>query len=199
MVAGNLGAIDSKYDTAITTACGALDNFLVQSAEGGQMCLDYLRKIGGRARFIVLDEQQHFAAAMEGRSEWPAGTQRLFDLVQTEDKFKPAFYFALRDTLVASTLDDANVAAFGPGKSGKAQHRVVTLNGEIIDTSGTMSGGGKPRKGGMGSVVASVDAASLGVTEADVKAALAQVDTASSYSAEARQHREAIAAEVLSA
>lgn len=54
--AGNLGAIDGKYDVAITTCCGALDSFVVQSVEGGQACLAYLRRIGARARFIVLDE-----------------------------------------------------------------------------------------------------------------------------------------------
>lgn len=31
------------------------------------------------------------------------------------------------------------------------RHRVVTLGGELIELSGTMSGGGKPRKGGMSS------------------------------------------------
>ncbi len=53
--------------------------------------------------------------------------------VQTDEKFKVAFYFALRDTLVTDTLDHASLAAFGREKSGKAQWRVVTLQGEIIE------------------------------------------------------------------
>jgi structural maintenance of chromosome 4 len=31
------------------------------------------------------------------------------------------------------------------------RHRVVTLKGDLIEKSGTMSGGGKPRTGGMSS------------------------------------------------
>lgn len=56
-----------------------------------------------------------------------------------DDKFKVAFYYALRDTLVAPTLDEATKIAYD-GK--RARYRVVTLKGQLIDTSGTMSGGG---------------------------------------------------------
>ena len=62
-----------------------------------------------------------------------------------------AFYFGLRNTLVAKNLDQATEIAY---KHGKAMWREVTLNGSLIDTSGTMSGGGnKVRKGGMKAVV----------------------------------------------
>ena len=38
----------------------------------------------------------------------PENVPRLFDLVKAkEDKFRTAFYFALRDTLVAKDLDQA--------------------------------------------------------------------------------------------
>ncbi|CAG8567894.1 7212_t:CDS:2 [Funneliformis caledonium] len=35
---GNLGVIDDKYDVAISTACPALDNIVVDSIEVGQTC-----------------------------------------------------------------------------------------------------------------------------------------------------------------
>ncbi len=41
---GNLGTIDEKYDVAISTACPALDNMVVDTVEVGQQCIDYLRK-----------------------------------------------------------------------------------------------------------------------------------------------------------
>ncbi len=56
VLSGSLGSIDAKYDVAITTSCGALDSFVVQTVAGGQACLDHLRRIGARGRFIVLDE-----------------------------------------------------------------------------------------------------------------------------------------------
>ena len=54
--------------------------------------------------------------------------------ITTEDRFRPAFYLALRNTLVADNLDKATVASFGADRSGKAKWRVVTKAGEIIDT-----------------------------------------------------------------
>ncbi len=59
---------------------------------------------------------------------------------------KLAFYFGLRDTLVCEDLDTATNIAYGP-----VRYRVVTLQGHLIDISGTMSGGGRPKKGGMAS------------------------------------------------
>ena len=66
----------------------------------------------------------------------------------TDDKFKDAFYFALKDTLVCETIDVATRIAYG-----QQRHRVVTLKGELIEKSGTMSGGGKPKTGGMSSII----------------------------------------------
>ncbi|KAJ9591402.1 hypothetical protein L9F63_002008, partial [Diploptera punctata] len=44
----------------------------------------------------------------------PEGVPRLFDLIHVEDdRVKPAFYYALRDTLVANDLEQATRIAFG--------------------------------------------------------------------------------------
>ena len=62
----------------------------------------------------------------------PEGVPRLFDLVRVKDEcFLPAFYFALRDTLVANDLEQATRIAYG-----KTRYRVVTLAGQLIETSG---------------------------------------------------------------
>ncbi|KAI9437783.1 hypothetical protein BJY52DRAFT_1382341 [Lactarius psammicola] len=102
---------------------------------------------------------------------------RLFDLVKPkEPRFAHAFYKALRDTLVAQDLAQANRIAFGTRR-----WRVVTLAGELIDSSGTMSGGGaKPSGGGLSSKLAA-DAVSPDVLrkyEHDSEAAAAQLTEA---------------------
>ncbi|EDN95150.1 hypothetical protein SS1G_11025 [Sclerotinia sclerotiorum 1980 UF-70] len=90
---GNLGTIDQQFDIAISTACGALDNFVTDTVEAGQQCIEYLRKTNlGRAK----------------------------DLAQ------------------------ANRIAYGAKR-----WRVVTLDGQLIDKSGTMSGGGNTVKKGL--------------------------------------------------
>jgi structural maintenance of chromosome 4 len=53
-----------------------------------------------------------------------AGAPRLFDLVDTKDELRPAFYNALGNTVVARNIDHASEIAYAP----KSQLRkVVTL------------------------------------------------------------------------
>ena len=62
----------------------------------------------------------------------PENVHRLFDLVKVQNsEILPAFYFALRDTLVAKDLEQATRIAYG-----RTRYRVVTLQGQLIDTSG---------------------------------------------------------------
>ncbi|EIW64469.1 RecF/RecN/SMC protein [Trametes versicolor FP-101664 SS1] len=146
---GSLGTIEDKYDIAISTACGQLGNMVVDTVEQGQACIEYLRNQNvGRASFMVLEK---ISGDMR-RIQTPDNVPRLFDLIKPkEPKFAPAFYKALRDTLVVDTLEQANRIAFG----GHKRWRVVTLAGQLIDASGTMSGGGTSvQRGGMSSKLA---------------------------------------------
>lgn len=66
-----------------------------------------------------------------------------------DERILPAFYFALRNTLVANDLEQGTRIAYGAKR-----FRVVTLNGDVIETSGTMSGGGRSQiSGKMGTKV----------------------------------------------
>ncbi|PTB77676.1 RecF/RecN/SMC protein [Trichoderma longibrachiatum ATCC 18648] len=140
---GNLGTIDRKYDVAVSTACPSLDNFVTETVEAGQQCIEHLRKNNlGRGNFICLDKLRHRDLSP---IQTPEDAPRLFDLVTAKaDKFLPAFYHAMQDTLVANDLAQANRIAYGARR-----WRVVTLDGELIDKSGTMSGGGSTVKRGL--------------------------------------------------
>jgi structural maintenance of chromosome 4 len=148
---GDLGVIDARYDVAVTTACAQLEHIVVDTAETGQKCIAFLRAGGlGRATFLLLDQLgpvRDKAAA----GTTPEGVPRLFDLVTPKDPiYAPAFYAALRETLVARDLAQANRVAFG----GPKRARVVTEDGNLIETTGLMSGGGaKPQRGGMGTAM----------------------------------------------
>lgn len=133
---GNLGTIDEKFDVAISTACPSLENMVVDTVDAGQQCIEYLRKNNlGRANFICLDK---LAKKDLSEIDTPEGAPRLFDLIKPKDeKFRPAFYSIMQNTLVANSLEQANRIAYGARR-----WRVVTLDGQLIDISGTMSGGG---------------------------------------------------------
>jgi structural maintenance of chromosome 4 len=162
---GNLGTIDEKYDVAISTACPALDNMVVETVEVGQQCIDYLRKNNlGRANFILLDRLPRRDMST---IYTPESVPRLFDLVKPKDpKFAPAFYSVMQNTLVAKDLEQANRIAYGARR-----WRVVTLDGQLIDVSGTMSGGGnRVARGGMSSKqVADTTKEQVGRLEADLE------------------------------
>uniref|UniRef100_A0A7M4FW58 Structural maintenance of chromosomes protein n=1 Tax=Crocodylus porosus TaxID=8502 RepID=A0A7M4FW58_CROPO len=148
---GDLGAIDEKYDISISSSCGALDYIVVDTIDTAQECVNFLKRQGiGVATFIALDKMSEWTQHMS-KIQTPENIPRLFDLVEVKDeKILPAFYFALRNTLVANNLEQATRVAFQKNK----RWRVVTLQGQIIEQSGTMTGGGgKVLKGRMGSSV----------------------------------------------
>lgn len=143
---GDLATIPAKYDVAVSTACGMLDHIVVQTTAGAQRCLEYLRKHNlGRASFIPLDKQKK--GAHDRAVETPEGAPRLFELIVPSNfAVTPALYLAVGNTLVAPDLETASRWAYDYSK----RWRVVTLDGKLIETAGTMSGGGKAvRRGGM--------------------------------------------------
>lgn len=83
-----------------------------------------------------------------GAIDTPENVPRLFDLIKPRDpRFASAFFKAISNTLVADNLEQAQRIGYG-----KKRWRVVTLAGQLIDPSGTMSGGGaRVSRGGMSS------------------------------------------------
>lgn len=166
---GDLGGIDEKYDVAISTACGPLDNIVVDTVETGQKCINFLKKNNiGTATFIALDKMEKWRNQCEKGMQTPENVPRLFDLIRMNDvRVKTAFYYALRDTLVANDLDQASRIAYG-----RMRHRVVTLKGELIEPAGTMSGGGRSvLRGRMGkqATIANVDPREVQQVESKVE------------------------------
>lgn len=162
---GDLGEIDDKYDVAISTACPALDSMVVESVETAQACIDYLRKNKlGYANFICLDKLRNFNMNPIQTPGNSMSVKRLFDLITPKDKkFLPAFYSKLRDTLVASNLQEAKSVAYGT-----TRFKVVTLDGKVVDTSGTMSGGGNKFTRGMMQLRSKAVSQSIEYSEEDI-------------------------------
>ncbi|CAH8867219.1 unnamed protein product [Trichobilharzia szidati] len=155
---GDLGAIAPRYDIAVSTACGALNNIVTDTMDSAQQAVNFLKEHNlGKATFIALDKMQKWAEQASipfPKPQVPFRVDRLYDLIETvEPNVKPAFYFALRNTLVTENLSAATTVAFGQQR----RHRVVTLQGQIIEVSGAMSGGGgRPVSGRMMTDIAQV-------------------------------------------
>ena len=169
---GDLGAIDAKYDVAVSTACPSLDYIVVDTTSAAQRCVELLRqRKAGVGTFLILEKQNHLAPFLKEKVNTPEGCPRLFDLVRcSNERIRLAFYFAMRDTLVANDLEQASRIAYTP--ENKRWRRVVTAKGEMINETGTMSGGGaKPRGGRLRLGNAAPKAVDVKEADRDMKAA----------------------------
>lgn len=58
---GDLGGIDAKYDIAISTACGRLDNIVTDNYDTATAAIKALKQHNvGRANFIPLNRMEHW-------------------------------------------------------------------------------------------------------------------------------------------
>ncbi|KAG6396053.1 hypothetical protein SASPL_142191 [Salvia splendens] len=166
---GDLGAIDAKYDVAISTACAGLDYIVVEKTSAAQACVELLRSQNlGVATFMILEKQANHLPKLREKVVTPEGVPRLFDLIKVQgERIKLAFFAALGNTIVAKDIDQATRIAYG-GKNGS--WRVVTLDGALFEKSGTMTGGGnRPSGGKMGtSIRASVSGEAVETAEKEL-------------------------------
>ncbi len=143
---GDLATIPEQYDVAISTSCGYLDHIVVRTTHAAQKCLQFLRNHNlGRANFIPLDKMRK--GLHDRHVDTPENAPRLYDLISPSNHMiTPALHLGVGDTLVAPDLETATRWAYEYGK----RWRVVTMDGNLIELSGTMQGGGRSlRRGGM--------------------------------------------------
>ncbi|KAJ6834241.1 structural maintenance of chromosomes protein 4 [Iris pallida] len=189
---GDLGAIDGKYDVAISTACPGLDYIVVEMATAAQACVELLRRKSlGVATFMILEKQVNHKHKLKERVKTPEGVPRLFDLVTVKDeRLKLAFFAALGNTVVAKDLDQATRIAYGEDREFR---RVVTLEGALFEKSGTMSGGGnRPRGGKIGtSIRESVSGEAVAQAEKELAHLVGQLNSLRQRAGEAIKHCQA--------
>ncbi|GME91241.1 unnamed protein product [Ambrosiozyma monospora] len=89
---GDLGVIDDQYDVAVSTGGGSLDDYVVDTVECAQQCIQYMRNNNlGFGKFIVLQKLRKFKL---NRIDTPV--PRLFDLITPSDpRYAPAFYSSI--------------------------------------------------------------------------------------------------------
>jgi chromosome segregation protein len=128
--AQELCTYDDKYDLAVNAAAASRMNyFVVDSAETAARAIDILKeKQLGRAAFIPLNDI--IVTDRPPNSKLDA----LISHVRFDDRFAKAFAYIFADTYVVDGIGDAKKAGFGKG-------RFVTYGGELVDSSGIISGG----------------------------------------------------------
>ncbi len=134
-----------KYDTAVTVAAGRwMDAIVVDTKQVCISCIEYMRdQRVGTASFIPLDSIQ-VKPVMERLRGLGSQYRLCLDVLQCEPEVRKAVQFAVANTVIADTLNDARELCFQRGERVKC----VTQGGSLISKNGNMTGGGGGRGGG---------------------------------------------------
>ncbi len=143
-----LGRVSEQYSLALEIAAGGrLRSIVVEDDRTAQDCIAQLKRSrSGVATFLPLNKLSSRPIPAELRNLKQSGVHGLaIDLVSFDKRFEKAFQHALGSTLVVKDLDTAR-------KVGIGRVRMVTLQGDLVETSGAMSGGYRARAKGVGFV-----------------------------------------------
>ena len=138
---------EPKYSVAMEVALGgALQNIVVDREEDGKAAISFLKqRDGGRATFLPLtairgDELR------EPRLEEEFGYVGLASrLVRFEGKYQNIFHSLLGRTVIAEDMD----CAIAMARKHQNRFRIVTLDGQVINRGGSMTGGSVSRSSGV--------------------------------------------------
>ncbi|MCX9009897.1 MAG: chromosome segregation protein SMC [Candidatus Methanoperedens sp.] len=128
-----LGKVDKKYSVALEIAAGArMQSVVVDTDEDAARAIEYLKQRRlGRVTFLPLNRME--AMASLSKKEKDGVIDYAINLVDYDKKFSSVFWYVFRDTLVLDSLNTARKLMGGK--------RLVTLEGELIEKAGAMTGG----------------------------------------------------------
>ena len=130
-----LAEVEKQYEIALNVAAGnRMQSIVVDDDEVAASAIQFLKRNNlGRATFLPLNKM------LDGK---PRGKAILaekeaagfaIDLIRFNEKYRAAFWYVFGDTVVVESLDKARRLMGGV--------RLVTVSGELIESSGAMVGG----------------------------------------------------------
>ena len=144
-VVADIITTDQKYELAIETALGAAtQNIVTPNSDDAQYLIEYLKHNGGRASFLPVKSMR---ARPDSREIQRATAERgafgtALELVHFDDYYYNMASYLLGNTLICDTIASANAISKKYGNAFK----VVTLEGDVVETGGRMTGGASRRK-----------------------------------------------------
>ena len=139
--------VDDDYVTAIETALGAASSHIVvDTAAVGKQCIEYLKRTdNGRATFLPLDTIRPASLRESGLERHPGFCGTADALVRYDPQYQNIITNLLARTVVAENMSHALSIAKAHGN----RFRIVTLDGQIIQSGGAMTGGSVSKSTGV--------------------------------------------------
>ncbi len=130
---GELGSCDDDFTVALETCIGPrLSHIVVEDDQVAKECIDFLKSSqSGRATFVPLNK---IASTPPGLLPERSGViDFAYNLINFDPRFTKAFQYACGQTVVMDDLDTARKLL--------NQQRMVTMGGELLEKSGSITGG----------------------------------------------------------
>ena len=139
--------VEDRYTTAIETALGAaMQNIVVSSEEDGKAAIQMLkRRDGGRATFLPLTTIRPQTLQDTVCQRQPGFIAIASSLVSCDAQYRAVVENALGRTVICDTLDHAVPMARASG----SRVRIVTLDGQVMNAGGSMTGGSAAKSAGV--------------------------------------------------
>ena len=138
---------DEEYTLAIEIALGAaLQNIVVDAEADAKAAMSYLKRTGfGRATFLPLTTVKGRVLKETGLEGCRGFVGIASELVSAEDTYKPIIEDLLGRTVITEDID----AAIAMAKKYGHRFKIVTLDGQVMNAGGSMTGGSVNKEAGI--------------------------------------------------
>ena len=142
----NLIKTDNEYALAVETALGAaMQNIVIDTQNDGRSAIEMLKRLdSGRATFLPVDTVRG-NIMKDAPVNDPGFVGIAYDLVSFDKRYDGIFANLLGRTVIAETLADA----VRMSKANGNRLRIVTLDGQLINAGGSMTGGSSAKGTGI--------------------------------------------------
>ena len=142
-VLANIIEVPEEYQTAIEMCLGAsLQNIVTETEEDAKRLVDYLRKNNlGRASFLpITSVKGRKLDKIKGKENGVVGIAS--DLIKFDKKYEQIILNLLGRTVIVNNMENAIKVA----KQNSYTFRIITLEGDLINPSGMITGGSVAKK-----------------------------------------------------
>ena len=139
-VLGEIFTVEKQYETAIEIALGAaISNVITSNEQIAKKLIEYLKKNHlGRATFLPLNVIKGKKLVLDGYITKASGYIGIgSDIISYDSVYDNIMNYTLGRTIICRDMDCAlNIARIGQYK-----YKIVTLDGEIVNPGGALTGG----------------------------------------------------------
>lgn len=138
--------VESEYETAIETALGAaLQNIVTDTENDAKKAINYLKESGdGRVTFFPLTSIKGKTLDEKGLEKSRGYVAVASQLVEYDKVYEEIVKSQLGRTVVAEDMD----CAIEMARKYSHRFKIVTLDGQVINAGGSITGGSKIKSGG---------------------------------------------------